>query len=95
MNVNLKSLVNRLQFHIDRDGDYNEILLIFDTNRILDQYKKSIRKLIDKDILPKNYLDDKVLASISDLTDTNFLTGRRFTQYYFMTDEWEDYERDN
>ena len=83
MNDKLKQAINELQFHIDKD--WEEVLLIFDTQHDLEQYKKMRMEDMKRGFIPETYFDKIELISLEDLLNNNSLTGRRFCQYFFMS----------
>lgn len=93
INDGLKVALNYLQYCMTSSSD--NILLIFDTNILADEYKNMLLKKEDD-------IENKIFVSLSDLLYPNCLTGRRFSHYYFITDsdiirlrkEVKDYDRE-
>lgn len=75
LNNNLKSAINMLQFHIDRSS--NNILLIFDN---VEQQMRYIRSL-------KEVVINEIGITINQLYMPNILDGKRYKQYYFISDD--------
>lgn len=73
MNDDLKIAINTMQDRIVSDCD--DILLIFDNQRELNEYKKS--RYTKK--------SNEILITFNDLVNKG-LVGRRFRRYWFMTD---------
>jgi len=93
INEGLKVALNYLQYCMTSSSD--NILLIFDTNILADEYKNMLLKKEDD-------IENKIFVSLSDLLYPNCLIGRRFSHYYFITDsdiirlrkEVKDYDRE-
>lgn len=77
INEGLKVALNYLQCCMTSSSD--NILLIFDTNILADEYKNMLLKKEDD-------IENKIFVSLSDLLYPNCLIGRRFSHYYFITD---------
>ena len=77
INDGLKVALNYLQYCMTSSS--NNILLIFDKNRLADEYRSMLVKRGD-------YITNKMFISLSDLLYPNCLIGRRFSHYYFITD---------
>lgn len=77
INEGLKVALNYLQYCMTSSSD--NILLIFDTNILADEYKNMLLKKEDN-------VENKIFVSLSDLLYPNCLIGRRFSHYYFITD---------
>lgn len=93
INEGLKVALNYLQYCMTSSSD--NVLLIFDTNILADEYKNMLLKKEDD-------IENKIFVSLSDLLYPNCLIGRRFSHYYFITDsdiirlrkEVKDYDRE-
>lgn len=81
MNDDVKTAINMLQNHIVPCTISDNILLIFDNMNKLSRYKNN-----HKHICP-----NELLTTIDKITNSNFLTGKRYKSYWFMRDE--DIER--
>lgn len=81
MNDDVKTAINMLQNHIVPCTISDNILLIFDNMNKLSRYKNN-----HKHICP-----NELLTTIDEITNSNFLTGKRYKSYWFMRDE--DIER--
>lgn len=77
MNDGLKVALNYLQYCMTDTSD--NALLIFDTNRLADEYRSMLVKRGDD-------ITNKMFISLNDLIYSNTLIGRRFSHYYFITD---------
>lgn len=77
MNDNLKVALNYLQYSMTDTSD--NALLIFDTNRLADEYRSMLVKRGDD-------ITNKMFISLNDLIYSNTLIGRRFSHYYFIID---------
>lgn len=79
----LKMLLNLLQYHVN--PNWKGKLFIFDNEVEIIKYRNTVKKFINKGYIEKEYMDDIYLVTISRLMNDNYLIGRRFNHYCFMT----------
>lgn len=74
MSDELKIILNRLQYYIDKNS--NNILLIFDNEKELKHYKRDLKKVISYNLYD--------FITIEMILYSNTLDGRRFREYRFI-----------